>query len=123
MVKIPDALPLSDRKVIEQLTSLGDDLTEERHTLFYFYQRDGDTRTPQDAFAPLAEAIAAKNLKTTIRGREGEHPAVLIIEGEMRVDPDSVLSMSDWARQWAETCGVEYDGWECAVITDAPPEF
>ncbi|MEE2566532.1 ribonuclease E inhibitor RraB [Hyphobacterium marinum] len=118
-----DDLPESDRKVLEQLTSLGDTLEDPRHTLLYFYQTDGDTRTPQDAFGSLVQAIDMDNLETTIRDRDGDHPAVLIIEGTMRVDPAAVQALNDWARQWAETCGVEYDGWECAVITDTPPDL
>lgn len=123
MAGFSDKLRETDLKVLEQLASLGDDLSEDRHTLLYFYQKDGDTRLPQVAFGPLIDAIAGKNLKTTIRDRDGDHPALLIVEGDMSVDPDSVMSLGDWARQWADSCGIEYDGWECAVITDKPSEF
>jgi hypothetical protein len=79
----------------------------------FFDVRKDDARNPELVLNPLA--LAASQIGWRIAG---VNKSGLTIESEQMVDPDSVNAMSDQMDALAREFGVEFDGWECAVMTD-----
>ena len=85
------------------LATHGDSGVTPRHTLFYFYG-EGD-------HDDLAEV--AKRAGFITRG--GGDSTVL--ETTMAVDEGSFAATSAMMQSWAAAFQLDYDGWECAVLT------
>lgn len=102
-----------DRAVLEQLIKQGDDLSAERHTLVFFLRAKGDARHGELIFNPLAERLVASGWSIYTLHADG-------VSGEKqqhRVDPAAINRLSEDMEALAAEFGVDYDGWECAVIT------
>ena len=94
-----------DAMVRAALAEHGDSGRTPRHTLFYFYG-DGD------GLGDLNEVARRAGFLT--RGDEES----LVLEMTMAVDEASFASTSSMMQSWAAAFQVDYDGWECAVVTN-----
>ncbi len=94
--------------MLDRLKEMGDPLTAPRHTLLFFYRRDG---AEQYSFQTIVASAAEWSL-TRAGGDEGG----LILEGQLYVDPAALAPLLEWAAEAAEMASVEFDGWECAVV-------
>ena len=104
----------ADRAILEQLLQHGDDLSAERHTLVFFCRADGDERHGELVFNPLAERLIAGGWSIYTLHADGVSG-----EAQRRVDPASINQISEDMEALAEEFGVDYDGWECAVVSGA----
>lgn len=93
-----------DAAVRAALAAQGDSGVTPRHTLFYFV---GD----EDAHGDLCEVARRAGFLT--RG-EGD---MTILETTMAVDAETFAPVSAMMQTWAAAFQLEYDGWECAVVT------
>ena len=93
-----------DAMVREALARQGDSGITPRHTLFYFY---GD-----GAHDDLNEVARRAGFLT--RGQDD----CTIRETTMAVDEASFSPVSDMMQSWAAAFQLDYDGWECAVVTN-----
>jgi regulator of ribonuclease activity B len=105
---MPDRAALQDAKddaVRAQLKGHGDAGTIARHTLFYLYGGDVDGLS-------AAARAAGYQVRPTARN-DG-----VVLETTTAVDRSSFAPhqrrMLDWASQFRS----DYDGWECAVVTN-----
>ena len=85
------------------LAEQGDSGVTPRHTRFYFYG-EGD-------HGDLCEV--ARRAGFIARG-EGD---MTILDTTMAVDADSFAPVSAMMQTWAAAFQLDYDGWECAVVT------
>lgn len=97
-----------DQALIERIVEMGDDLSQPRHTLLFFYQPKDGARA---AFSVVAAAAAEQSLSVTREDAEA-----VIMEGHLHVDPASIETLVDWAIDLASRANAEFDGWECAVV-------
>lgn len=86
------------------LAEQGDSGVTPRHTLFFFL---GD----EDAHGDLCEV--ARRAGLIARGEAD----MTILETTMAVDAVSFAPVSSMMQTWAAAFQLEYDGWECAVVT------
>jgi hypothetical protein len=93
-----------DAMVRAALAEQGDSGVTPRHTLFFFL---GD----EDAHGDLCEV--ARRAGFIARG-EGD---MTILETTMAVDAASFAPVSAMMQTWAAAFQLDYDGWECAVVT------
>ena len=93
-----------DAMVRAALAEHGDSGITPRHTLFYFHG-DGD-------HGDLNEVARRAGFFT--RGDEES----LVLEMTMAVDEASFASTSAMMQSWAAAFQLDYDGWECAVVTN-----
>lgn len=93
-----------DAMVRAALADQGDSGVTPRHTLFFFLGDD-------DAHGDLCEV--ARRAGFIARG-EGD---MTILETTMAVDAQSFAPVSAMMQTWAAAFQLEYDGWECAVVT------
>lgn len=94
-----------DAAVRASLAAHGDSGVTPRHTLFYFH---GD----EDAHGDLCEVARRAGFLT--RG-EGD---LTVLETTMPVDEASFAPVSAMMQTWAAAFQLDYDGWECAVVTN-----
>ena len=92
-----------DAMVRAALAEQGDSGVTPRHTLFYFYG-EGD-------HGDLNEVARRAGFLT----RGGDDMTVL--ETTMAVDEASFAATSAMMQTWAAAFQLDYDGWECAVVT------
>jgi hypothetical protein len=97
-----------DQLLIDRIVEMGDDLSQPRHTLLFFYQPKDGT---QAVFSIVAAAAAEQSLSVTRQDEEA-----LIMEGHLHIDPTSIKTLVDWAIDLAGQANVEFDGWECALV-------
>jgi len=114
MGPLPGDISHGDIAVLEQLKERGDDLSQPRRTLLFFYRGGEEDRSAADLFDPIAEAGREAGLTVSV-SEENE----LILEGNLLVHPQALEMLLDWARQWAEHTGAEFDGWECVLAEHA----
>ena len=100
-----------DKAVLQELQRNGDDLSSPREATLYFYRLKGDGRPGAALFDSLVTEGREKGLKVRRRDEDA-----LILEGNLRVDPEALAPLIGWAVEVAETNQVEFDGWECAVV-------
>jgi hypothetical protein len=93
-----------DAMVRASLAAHGDSGVTPRHTLFYFYG-EGD-------HDDLNEVARRAGFLT--RGQDD----CTILETTMAVDETSFSPVSAMMQSWAAAFQLEYDGWECAVVTN-----
>lgn len=93
-----------DAMVRAALARQGDSGITPRHTLFYFH---GD-----GAHDDLNEVARRAGFLT--RGQDD----CTILETTMAVDEASFSPVSDMMQSWAAAFQLDYDGWECAVVTN-----
>ncbi len=93
-----------DAMVREALARQGDSGITPRHTLFYFYGNG--------AHDDLNEVARRAGFLT--RGQDD----CTILETTMAVDEASFSPVSDMMQSWAAAFQLDYDGWECAVVTN-----
>ncbi|MGE0740440.1 MAG: ribonuclease E inhibitor RraB [Hyphomonadaceae bacterium] len=98
-----------DQALLDRLVEMGDDLSQPRHTLLFFYQPKDGSRA---SFEIVAAAATERSLIVTRHDQEG-----VIMEGHLHVDAASIKSLVDWAVDLASQASADFDGWECAVIT------
>jgi hypothetical protein len=103
---LEDEVPHEERDAMirASLAAHGDSGVTPRHTLFYFYGA-GD-------HDDLAEV--AKRAGFLTRGQDD----CTILETTMAVDEASFTPVSSMMQSWAAAFQLEYDGWECAVLTN-----
>lgn len=94
-----------DAMVRASLETHGDSGVTPRHTLFYFYGDD-------EALGELNEV--ARRAGYITRG-DAES---LVLETTMPVDAASFAPVSSMMQSWAAAFQLDYDGWECAVVTN-----
>lgn len=97
-----------DQVLIDRIVEMGDDLSQPRHTLLFFYQ----PKSGRASFEAIASAAPTQFL--TVSRLDGE---ALILEGQLKVDAASIKLLVDWALDRAEEGSATFDGWECAVVT------
>jgi hypothetical protein len=100
-----------DRAILEELAKRGDALTEPRHVIVFFFRFEDDARSAEAVCNPLAQRLIS--LGWTVSGLEAD---AVIVESERRVDPDSVNDMAEIMEAVAHEFGVDFDGWECALV-------
>lgn len=93
-----------DAMVRASLATHGDSGITPRHTLFYFYG-EGD-------HDDLNEVARRAGFLT--RGQDD----CTILETTMAVDEASFAPVSAMMQSWAAAFQLDYDGWECAVVTN-----
>jgi hypothetical protein len=106
-----------DRAILEQLIQHGDNLTAQRHTLVFFCRRDGDERDGELVFNPMAERLIAAGWSIYTLHGDGVSG-----ESQRHVHPSGINEISDDMEALAEEFGVDYDGWECAVVVAGAKE-
>lgn len=94
-----------DAMVRASLETHGDSGITPRHTLFYFYGDD-------QGLGELNEV--ARRAGYITRG-DAES---LVLETTMPVDAASFAPVSSMMQSWAAAFQLDYDGWECAVVTN-----
>lgn len=94
-----------DAMVRAALAEHGDSGVTPRHTLFFFYGEEA-------GLGDLNEVARRAGYLT--RGSEDS----LILETTMAVDEASFSPVSTMMQTWAAAFQVDYDGWECAVMTN-----
>ena len=93
-----------DAMVRAALAEHGDSGVTPRHTLFFFHG-EGD-------HDDLSEVARRAGFVT-----RGDYDAT-IIETTMAVDAQSFAPVSAMMQSWAAAFQLDYDGWECAVVTN-----
>lgn len=93
-----------DAAVRASLAAHGDSGVNPRHTLFYFYG-DGD-------HGDLCETARRAGFLT--RGQDD----MTVLETTIAVDEASFSPVSAMMQTWAAAFQLDYDGWECAVVTN-----
>ena len=94
---------LMNAPVFEALTSQGEDLSDERHVIHYFY--DGDVDGLSKA---LEEQGYAVQPTATSPGVIAENHAAT----DQQWSENTMKQMCDLANRF----GAEYDGWECSMV-------
>jgi hypothetical protein len=94
-----------DAMIRSSLETHGDSGITPRHTLFYFYGDD-------EGLGELNEV--ARRAGYITRG-DAES---LVLETTMPVDAASFAPVSSMMQSWAAAFQLDYDGWECAVVTN-----
>jgi hypothetical protein len=105
----------ADREVLKNAVAHGDDLTQPRHTLLYFYPLEDDDRSGGATFDSVITGAEKFGLTPSRNDDDG-----LILEGHVMVDPDSINALMKWAENAADRAGVNFDGWECAIVQGKP---
>ena len=93
-----------DAMIRAALAEHGDSGLTPRHTLFYFYG-EGD-------HDDLNEVARRAGFLT--RGQDD----CTILETTMAVDEASFTPVSAMMQSWAAAFQLDYDGWECAIVTN-----
>ncbi|WP_292263842.1 ribonuclease E inhibitor RraB [Brevundimonas sp.] len=94
-----------DAMIRAALAEHGDSGITPRHTLFYFFGDD-------EGLGDLNEVARRAGYLT--RGSEDS----LVLETTMAVDEASFAPVSAMMQSWAAAFQLDYDGWECAVVTN-----
>jgi hypothetical protein len=94
-----------DAMVRAALAEQGDRGVTPRHALFYFYGDDA-------GLGDLNEV--ARRAGYVTRG-DAES---LVLETTIAVDAASFAPISSMMQSWAAAFQLDYDGWECAVVTN-----
>ena len=94
-----------DAMVRSALAEHGDSGITPRHTLYYFYGDDA-------GLGDLNEV--ARRAGYITRGDTES----LVLETTMAVDETSFAAVSSMMQSWAAAFQLDYDGWECAVVTN-----
>lgn len=100
-----------DRAIFEQLIARGDRLGAPRHTIVFFYKLADDVRASELAFNPLAQRLVAAGWRISDLRADA-----VIAETERPADALSIDALSDEMEALAAEYGVDFDGWECAVM-------
>ena len=93
-----------DATVRASLAAHGDSGITPRHPLFYFYG-EGDHDDLNEV---------ARRAGFITRGSDDS----TILETTMAVDEASFAPVSSMMQSWAAAFQLDYDGWECAVVTN-----
>ena len=93
-----------DAMVRAALAEHGDSGVTPRRTLFYFHG-DGDHDDLNEV---------ARRAGFVTRGADDQ----TVLETTMAVDETSFAPVSSMMQSWAAAFQLEYDGWECAVVTN-----
>ena len=101
-----DEVPHEERDAMIRATLAehGDSGVTPRHTLCYFYG-DGDHEDLNEV---------ARRAGFLTRGQDD----CTILETTMSVDEASFTPVSSMMQSWAAAFQLDYDGWECAVLTN-----
>ena len=94
-----------DAMVRAALAEQGDSGITPRHTLFYFYGEEV-------AHGDLCEVARRAGFLTRGQGD------MTVLETTMPVDEASFAPVSAMMQTWAAAFQLDYDGWECAVVTN-----
>jgi hypothetical protein len=87
------------------LAEHGDSGVTPRHTLFFFHGDD-------EGLGELNEVARRAGYVTS-----GDAES-LVLETTMAVDEASFAPVSSMMHSWAAAFQLDYDGWECAVVTN-----
>lgn len=100
-----------DQAILDELRNRGDTLTVPRHTIAYFYLFPDDQRSAELTLNPMAQRLLVTGwVLVDLRAD------ALIVEAQRAVDPVSINAMIDEMETLASEFGVEFDGWECAIL-------
>jgi len=91
------------------LAEQGDSGITPRHTLFYFYGPEGGDGGDH---GDLNEVARRAGFLT--RGQDD----MTVLETTIAVDEASFSPVSAMMQSWAAAFQLDYDGWECAVVTN-----
>jgi hypothetical protein len=100
-----------DQAILDELRKRGDTLTAPRHTLAYFYLFADDQRSAELTLNPMAQRLLSSGWAIVDLRADA-----LIVEGQRAVDPTNLNAMIDEMEALASEFGVEFDGWECAIV-------
>ena len=92
-----------DAAVRAALAAQGDNGVTPRHTLFYFYG-EGDHDDLNEV---------ARRAGFVTRGQDD----MTVLETTIPVDEAAFAPVSSMMQSWAAAFQLDYDGWECAVVT------
>lgn len=98
-----------------ELRARGDPLTAPRHTLAFFYLFKGDKRSAELTLNPMAQRLIASGWSVVDLRADA-----LIVEADRAVDAANLDVMIGEMEALASEFGVDFDGWECAVLGDEP---
>jgi hypothetical protein len=105
----------ADQVILDELRKRGDTLTALRHTLAYFYLFADDQRSAELTLNPMAQRLLLSGWAIVDLRADA-----LIVEGQRAVDPASLNVMIEEMEALASEFGVEFDGWECAIVGGGP---
>ena len=94
-----------NEEIRRQWAAHGDTGQTPRHTLFYFYGGD-------------IEGLEKVALSNGFLVQPTDMSPGLILEKTLPVDEQRFDAIDALMNRWAEEFGTEYDGWECAVVTN-----
>lgn len=99
-----------DDAVLDQLRAAGDPLVKPRNVRAYLYLKE-NTRDGAATLAALRRQAEARGWAV----REAFAPG-LILSRQTAVDPATLARIVAELVELSETFGVEFDGWECALV-------
>ena len=103
--------PASNDAVRVQLTKLGDDGTAVRHVLHYAYPEDAADLETRPS---LIEDLRARGFDV----RDAVANDGLVLEHHREVASEEFDALTADLSAWFAARDWDYDGWECAVITE-----
>lgn len=101
-----------DQAILDELRKRGDTLMSPRHTLAYFYLFPDDQRSAELTLNPMAQRLIASGWAVVDLRADA-----LIVEAQRAVDPTNLNAIIDEMEALASAFGVEFDGWECAIVS------
>ena len=107
-----DEQKVMDRKVIEQLISIGDQLNKEREICFWFYFKSSKQRKNFKSYI-------VKNGFTYVDTNDDlkeEYPYGLVVSKLMSIGLHNMIFITDIYGNKALECDGYYDGWETPVV-------
>lgn len=103
----------ADLQVLARLRELGADLTQPRHTLFYFYFDSEDAA--KACGERLKTGVLANERDVVVRVKESDGGEwVCIAEAQMIVNEEIFAKLTPLLGALGRELGGEYDGWEAA---------
>ena len=95
-----------------QLAAMGDDGTAPRHVLHYVYPHRKSAAVPREEIAAF---LAEQGFDTV---RDAANDGGFVMEHEREVASAAFDEFTSDLAATLSTKGWEYDGWECAVVTE-----
>lgn len=103
--------PAANDSVRAQLSAHGDDGSNPRHVVHYAYPG----KTQSDS---LRRTMTENLLSRGFQVRDAASGDGFVLEQTCAVSPEEFDRLTAELSAWFAERGWEYDGWECAVVTD-----
>lgn len=108
-----DMQSIQNRRVVDQLVAGGDDLTQPRDIDHWLYFPSEHSRAE---FTRQVEQERFRIEDITVKQPDAEFSFGVRMTRSDRVDPAAIDALVADLFLRAESCGGEYDGWECGVV-------